>query len=50
MEQIVRDCRISMLYEGTTGIQSMDLIGRKVTLYFLNSLKQLQISPQEGGC
>jgi alkylation response protein AidB-like acyl-CoA dehydrogenase len=30
MEQIVRDCRISMLYEGTTGIQAMDLIGRKV--------------------
>jgi 3-(methylsulfanyl)propanoyl-CoA dehydrogenase len=30
MEQIVRDARISMLYEGTTGIQAMDLIGRKV--------------------
>jgi 3-(methylsulfanyl)propanoyl-CoA dehydrogenase len=30
MEQIVRDCRIAMLYEGTTGIQAMDLIGRKV--------------------
>jgi hypothetical protein len=30
MEQIVRDCRISMLYEGTTGIQALDLIGRKV--------------------
>ena len=30
MEQIVRDSRISMLYEGTTGIQAMDLIGRKV--------------------
>ena len=30
MEQIVRDCRISMLYEGTTGVQAMDLIGRKV--------------------
>jgi alkylation response protein AidB-like acyl-CoA dehydrogenase len=32
MEQIVRDCRISMLYEGTTGIQSMDLIGRKILM------------------
>jgi alkylation response protein AidB-like acyl-CoA dehydrogenase len=30
MEQIVRDARISMLYEGTTGIQSLDLLGRKV--------------------
>ncbi|MEH6582233.1 MAG: acyl-CoA dehydrogenase C-terminal domain-containing protein [Halioglobus sp.] len=30
MEQIVRDCRIASLYEGTTGIQAMDLIGRKV--------------------
>jgi hypothetical protein len=30
MEQNVRDSRISMLYEGTTGIQSLDLIARKV--------------------
>jgi alkylation response protein AidB-like acyl-CoA dehydrogenase len=30
MEQIVRDARISSLYEGTTGIQALDLIGRKV--------------------
>lgn len=30
MEQIVRDARISMLYEGTTGIQAIDLLGRKV--------------------
>ncbi len=30
MEQIVRDSRISMLYEGTTGIQAIDLLGRKV--------------------
>jgi alkylation response protein AidB-like acyl-CoA dehydrogenase len=30
MEQIVRDARISMLYEGTTGIQALDLLGRKV--------------------
>ncbi len=30
MEQIVRDARISTLYEGTTGIQSLDLLGRKV--------------------
>jgi len=32
LEQIVRDCRISMLYEGTTGIQSFDLLGRKIMM------------------
>ncbi|MEM8498185.1 MAG: acyl-CoA dehydrogenase C-terminal domain-containing protein [Pseudomonadota bacterium] len=30
MEQIVRDGRIATIYEGTTGIQSIDLLGRKV--------------------
>lgn len=30
MEQNVRDTRISCLYEGTTEIQSIDLLGRKV--------------------
>ena len=30
MEQNVRDSRISMMYEGTTGIQAIDLLGRKV--------------------
>ncbi len=30
MEQNVRDSRISMLYEGTTGVQAIDLLGRKV--------------------
>ncbi len=32
MEQIVRDARISTLYEGTTGIQALDLLGRKTLL------------------
>ena len=32
MEQIVRDSKISTLYEGTTGIQAIDLIGRKVLM------------------
>ena len=31
-EQNVRDARISMLYEGTTGIQALDLLGRKVLM------------------
>lgn len=30
MEQYMRDMRIAMIYEGTTGIQSLDLLGRKV--------------------
>lgn len=30
MERIARDNRISTVYEGTTGIQALDLIGRKV--------------------
>jgi alkylation response protein AidB-like acyl-CoA dehydrogenase len=32
MEQIARDARISTLYEGTTGIQALDLLGRKTLL------------------
>ena len=32
MEQILRDARISVLYEGTTGVQALDLLGRKVLL------------------
>jgi 3-(methylsulfanyl)propanoyl-CoA dehydrogenase len=31
-EQLVRDVRITQIYEGTNGIQAMDLIGRKVVL------------------
>ncbi len=30
MEQNVRDARIATIYEGTTGIQALDLLGRKV--------------------
>lgn len=29
-EQLVRDCRITQIYEGTNGIQALDLAGRKV--------------------
>ncbi|SFL93377.1 acyl-CoA dehydrogenase C-terminal domain-containing protein [Marinobacter zhejiangensis] len=32
MEQIIRDTKIAVLYEGTTGIQALDLLGRKVLL------------------
>ncbi|HEX7037700.1 MAG TPA: acyl-CoA dehydrogenase family protein [Pseudomonadales bacterium] len=30
LEQVVRDARIAQIYEGTNGIQAMDLVGRKV--------------------
>ena len=30
MEQLVRDARINMIYEGTNTVQSLDLLGRKV--------------------
>ncbi|TCS43039.1 acyl-CoA dehydrogenase C-terminal domain-containing protein [Reinekea marinisedimentorum] len=30
MEQFVRDARIAQIYEGTNGIQALDLMGRKV--------------------
>lgn len=32
MEQFVRDARIAMIYEGTNGIQALDLVGRKLGL------------------
>ena len=28
--QLLRDCRITLIYEGTNGIQAMDLLGRKL--------------------
>ncbi len=30
MEQLVRDARIAQIYEGTNGVQAMDLVGRKL--------------------
>ena len=32
LEQLYRDIRITSLYEGTTGIQSLDLLGRKALM------------------
>jgi butyryl-CoA dehydrogenase len=32
VEQYFRDCRIHPIHEGTTGIQGMDLLGRKVVM------------------
>lgn len=39
MEQNVRDSRISCLYEGTTGVQALDLLGRKVLMTQGESLR-----------
>ena len=32
IEQVVRDARIAMIYEGTNGIQALDLVGRKLPM------------------
>ena len=29
-EQLIRDCRITQIYEGTNGIQALDLVARKI--------------------
>lgn len=39
MEQILRDSKIATIYEGTTGIQALDLIGRKTLLDKFAQLK-----------
>ncbi|UCD88988.1 MAG: acyl-CoA dehydrogenase [Desulfobacterales bacterium] len=48
MEQLLRDCRITMIYEGTNGIQAMDLLGRKLGLNqgkpFMDLLTEMQMT------
>ncbi|UCD32156.1 MAG: acyl-CoA dehydrogenase [Desulfobacterales bacterium] len=48
MEQLLRDCRITMIYEGTNGIQAMDLLGRKLGLNqgkpFMDLLTEIQMT------
>lgn len=44
LQQYLRDIRISAIYEGTTGIQSQDLLGRKVTM---ENGKALQLLSKE---
>lgn len=41
LQQYLRDMRIISIYEGTTGIQSLDLLGRKVTMVNGDALKLL---------
>jgi butyryl-CoA dehydrogenase len=40
MEQFVRDARICQIYEGTNGVQAMDLVGRKLPAHTGRYLRQ----------
>ncbi|MBM3517460.1 MAG: acyl-CoA dehydrogenase [Alphaproteobacteria bacterium] len=40
MEQFVRDARITQIYEGTSGIQALDLVGRKLPAHTGRYLRQ----------
>ena len=46
VEQLLRDCKIASIYEGTNGIQAMDLLGRKLGMkggvIFMNFLGEIQ--------
>ncbi len=46
-QQYYRDIRIIALYEGTTGIQSLDLLGRKITMKNGKALELLALEIQE---
>lgn len=51
LEQYYRDCRIHPIHEGTTGIQGMDLLGRKVVMKngqaFLLFIKEIEDTLRE---
>lgn len=56
MEQILRDVKIASLYEGTNGIQALDLLGRKVArgggvmmMTMLNEMNKLLGGPAKDG-
>jgi alkylation response protein AidB-like acyl-CoA dehydrogenase len=40
VEQLVRDCRITQIYEGTNGIQALDLVGRKLPAHMGRYLRR----------
>ncbi len=46
VEQLMRDCKIATIWEGTNGIQAMDLLGRKLKMNqgkaFLDFMKEIQ--------
>jgi alkylation response protein AidB-like acyl-CoA dehydrogenase len=54
IEQLYRDCKITSIYEGTNGIQAMDLLGRKlgmkegtVFIDFLNEMKTAMMKARQ---
>ena len=51
VEQLLRDCKITSIYEGTNGIQAMDLLGRKLGMkkgaYFMRFISEMQKTAQE---
>jgi alkylation response protein AidB-like acyl-CoA dehydrogenase len=55
VEQYLRDCRITAIYEGANGIQAMDLMGRKLSMrngmLFMQWLQRItaQFNELEGG-
>ena len=40
MEQFVRDARIAQIYEGTNGVQALDLVGRKIPAHGGRALRR----------
>jgi alkylation response protein AidB-like acyl-CoA dehydrogenase len=40
MEQLVRDARITQIYEGANGIQALDLVGRKLPMHYGRLLRR----------
>ncbi|MDD5525546.1 MAG: acyl-CoA dehydrogenase [Smithella sp.] len=52
VEQMVRDQKINQIYEGTNGIQALDLLGRKLGmkkgLYFMNLMAMIKETIEEG--
>jgi len=47
MAQLLRDCRITMIYEGTNGIQAMDLLGRKLGMNKGKAIMDLFVEMQK---
>jgi alkylation response protein AidB-like acyl-CoA dehydrogenase len=41
MEQLVRDARVGQIYEGTNGVQALDLVGRKLGQHYGRLLRRM---------
>jgi alkylation response protein AidB-like acyl-CoA dehydrogenase len=53
VEQLYRDCKITSIYEGTNGIQAMDLLGRKLGMkegaVFMDLLNEIKTAIRKAG-